>query len=152
FLLFRLTTPVRVTILLIVAPPILITWIATRLVKNRFETASALFWKGAAASCLLGAFANFCLMNPVDGGIEVPLIAFLLCAYMMRRSAAVKRVELKQGPLFERVPAIAHRASVSVNRLLVFTSPRNTPQAFAHRMGAILLSDRLLRVLSRQET
>src|SRR5579864_4945204 len=151
YLLDRWNTP-HTTLLLVLGPPLLITWIGSRFARNPYDTPSGLFWKGAAVSCLLGVFANIFLMNVVDGGLEVLFVALLVCGYMAVRGSGVKRLAVKQGDLVARAQAIARQTGVSVGSVLVFTSPRNTPSAFAHRMGgAIMLSDSLLRLLARQE-
>jgi Zn-dependent protease with chaperone function len=139
-------------LLLILALPLLITWIGSRFAKNPFDTPSALFWKGAAVSCGLGVFATVFLMRQVYGGIEILGAAFVLCGYMAVRGTGVSRMEVKQGDLFKRTQAIARQTGVSVARVVVFKSPSNMPTAFAHRMGAVMLSDSLLRLLARQET
>jgi heat shock protein HtpX len=143
-------TPESARMLLVIGPPLLLTWIGARMVKNGFDTASGLFWKGAAASCLVALFASFDVVDAPNGAIGA-MIGFLLCGYMVVRGAGTKRKDVKQGELLQRTQVIALRMGVSVNRILVFTTPRNTPSAFAHRMGAIMLSDSLLRMLSRNE-
>ena len=152
FLLAWLTGWPELTLAGIVGPPLLITWIGSRFAKNPYDTPSSLFWKGAATSCLLAVFANFYLMRAVVSGVEFLTIALVVCGYMVVQGTGVQRMEVKTGDLFHRVHQIARQTGVSVNRVIVFTAPRNRPAAFAHRMGAILLSDRLLRVLSREET
>lgn len=137
---------------IIIAPPLLLTWIGSRFAKNPFESPSAVFWKGAAVCCLLTVFANICFMNPVAGGSEWMVMACLFCGLMLFRGSGIQKIELKQGELFDTVQAIARRTGVPVQRVTVFKSPRNIPSAFAHQMVAILISDSLLRILSRRET
>jgi heat shock protein HtpX len=73
--------------------------------------------------------------------------------YLGLRGPGLKKVALTQGELFDRAQFIARRSGVTVTRVVVFTSPRDLPTAFAQRnTGAILLSDRLLRLLSQRET
>jgi Zn-dependent protease with chaperone function len=154
FLLARLeAVPGHLTLLLIVGPPVLIAWIGSRLAKNPLESPDALFWKGAALSCLLGAFAKMFLIKELAWGLHVLLVGTLICGYLGLRGPGLKKVALTQGELFERAQFIARRSGVSVKRVVVFMSPRDLPTAFAQRnTGAILLSDRLLRLLSRRET
>jgi Zn-dependent protease with chaperone function len=139
-------------LLVILGPPVLITWVGTRLVRNPFDSPGPLFWKGAAVSCVLTVFVKILWVRPIDPWIQVLFVALLFCVYMAARGSSVKRMEVKQGDLFARTQAIARQAGVAVNRVLVFTTPRNAPAAFANRTGAILVSDSLLRHLSRQET
>src|SRR5262245_32350306 len=143
--------PPYLTLVLVVGPPLLFTGIGSRLAKNPLDSPSTLFWKGATVSCLLGVFANVALIKQINDGVELLIGATLLCGYMAIRPGGVNRIEVKQGVLFERVQAIARWTGVSVGRVIVFTTPRNSPSAFAHRMGAILLSDRLVRILSQRE-
>jgi heat shock protein HtpX len=154
FVLARLEAlPGHLTLLFIVGPPVMISWIGSRLAKNPLESPNALFWKGAALSCLLGAFANMFLMKEVGWGPHVLIGAGLICGYLGLRGPGIKKVAVSQGELFDRAQFIARRSAVSVKRVVVFTSPRDLPTAFAQRnTGAILLSDRLLRLLSRRET
>jgi Zn-dependent protease with chaperone function len=154
FLLARLEAlPGHWALLYIVAPPVLIAWIGSKLAKNPLESPNALFWKGAALSCLLAAFANMFLRKEMGWGLHVPVGAALLCGYLGLRGPGVKKVAITQGELFDRAQFIAQRSSVWVKRVVVFKSPRDLPAAFAQRnTGAILLSDRLLRLLSRRET
>ncbi len=140
-------------LLCIVGPPVLIAWIGSRLAKNPLDSPNALFWKGAALSCLLTAFAQMFLLKQMGWGLQFTLVAALLCSYLGLRGPGLKKVAITQGELFERAQFIAQRSGVSLRRVLVFKSPRDLPSAFAQRnTGAILLSDRLLRLLSRRET
>ncbi len=154
FLLARLEAlPGHLALLFIVGPPVLIAWIGSRLAKNPLESPNALFWKGAALSCVLGVFANMFLMKEMGWGLHLMIGAALVCGYLGLRGPGVKKVALRQGELFDRAQFIARRSGVSVRGVLVFKSPRDLPTAFAQRnTGAILLSDRLLRLLSRRET
>ena len=154
FLLARWEVPLgHLAALFIVAPPALIAWIGSRVAKNALETPNALFWKGASLSCFLGWFANMFLMKHLGWGLHPLLGVALLCGYLGLRSPGVKKVALSQGELFDRAQFIAQRTGVSVRSVVVFQSPRDLPSAFAQRStGAILLSDRLLRLLSRRET
>jgi heat shock protein HtpX len=154
FLLIRLELlPSHLTLLFIVGPPVLIAWLGSRLGKNPLESPNALFWKGASLSCLLGAFANLLLMKHLGWGLHILIVAAAICLYLGVRGPGVKKVALSQGELFDRTQFIAWQVGVPVKRVVVFTSPRDLPAAFAQRnMGAILLSDRLLRMLSRRET
>jgi Zn-dependent protease with chaperone function len=144
-------------LLIIVGLPLLITWIGSRLARNPKESPSSLFWKGAIVSCLLGIFAGvvFASIDSIRGvmsGVEILIATLAFCGYMVVRGGGVKRIKVTQGELFDRVQAIARWAGVSVNRIVVITTPSNAAGAFAHHTGAILLTDRLLRVLSRRET
>ena len=154
FLLARLEVlPSPLAVLFIIGPPVLIAGGGSRLARNPLESPNALFWKGAALSCLLGAFANMFLMKELAWGPHILIGSGLICGYLGLRGAGVKRMALTQGELFDSAQSIARRSGVLVKRVLVFTSPRDLPSAFAQRnTGAILLSDRLLRLLSRRET
>jgi Zn-dependent protease with chaperone function len=143
----------HLTLLYITGPPILIAWIGSRLAKNSLDSPNALFWKGAALSCLLGAYANAFLMKESGWGPHFLIGAGLICGYLGFRGQGIKKVALTQGELFDRAQFIARRSGVSVKRVLVFKSSRDLPTAYAQRnTGAILLSDGLLRLLSRRET
>lgn len=147
-------------LLAIVGPPLLITLIGSHLARNPKESPSSLFWKGATVSCLLGIFAGVFFasidsIKAVMSGFEILIAALALCGFMVVRGGGVKRVKVTQGELFDRVQAIARQtgvSGVSVHRVVVITTPSNAAAAFAQRTGAILLTDRLLRVLSRRET
>ncbi len=154
FLLVRLEAlPGHLVLLYIVGPPVLIAWIGSRLAKNPLESPNALFWKGAALSCLLTAFANLFLMRELGWGPHILLGAGMICGYLGLRGPGLKKMALTQGELYDRAQFIARRSGVSLKRVLVIKSPRNLPTAFAQLgTGSILLSDRLLRLLSRQET
>jgi heat shock protein HtpX len=137
----------------IVGPPVLVAWIGSRIAKNPLESPNALFWKGAALSCLLGAFAGILLLKEIGFGSNILVGLGLICGYLGLRGPGLKKVALTQGELFDRAQFIARRCGVAVKRVLVFTSPQDLPSAFAQRnTGSILLSDRLLRLLSRRET
>ncbi len=144
------------TFLFIVAPPLILTWAGSRLATNPLESPAAVFWKGAAVSCLLGAFANLFILPPMASdtfaGTGLLILAFFLSGFMAIRGSGIRKLEIKGGDLFERAQAIARRTGIPATRVLVFTSPRDTPAAFSQRTGAILLADRLLRILSRRET
>jgi len=145
--------PRPLALLFIVGPPVLISWIGSRLAKHPLDSPNALFWKGAGLSCLLGAYANLVLMKGIGWRPHILIVAGLVCGYLGLRGSGMKRVAITQGELFDRAQFIARRSGVSVTRVAVFTSPRDLPTAFAHRnTGAILLSDRLLRLLSQRET
>ena len=149
---FRLV-PDHLAVLFILGPPVLIAWIGSRLAKHPLDSPNALFWKGAALSCLLGAYASLFLMKEIGWGPHILIVAGLVSGYLGLRGPGLKKVALTQGELFDRAQFIARRSGVSVTRVVVFTSPRDLPTAFAHRnTGAILLSDRLLRLLSQRET
>jgi Zn-dependent protease with chaperone function len=142
-----------VALVLVVGPPVLVAWIGSRIAKNPLESPNALFWKGAALSCLLGAFASILLLKEMGLGFNILIGLGLICGYLGLRGAGVKKVALTQGELFDRAQFIARRCGVAVKRVLVFTSPQDLPSAFAQRnTGSILLSDRLLRLLSQRET
>lgn len=141
--------------LLVAGPPVLLTWIGSRLARNPRESPSALFWKGAAVSCFLGVYANLFLTSQPSGAPDVLIPAGAVCgilALLAMRGGGVKRLEIKEGELLERARSIARAVGVSLHRVQVFRSSRNVASAFANRMGAILLSERLLTVLSRRET
>ncbi len=144
------------TLLLVVAPPIVLTFLGSRLAKNTFESPMSLFWKGAAVSFALAAYANVCMMPlDVDGtvmGTELLVVAFFITGYLAIRGQGIRKVQVASGDLFERCQALARKTGLASTRVIVFTSPRDTPAAFSARTGAVLLSDRLLRVLSRRET
>jgi Zn-dependent protease with chaperone function len=154
FLLVRWEAPLgHLVLLFIVGPPVLIAWIGSRLAKNALESPDALFWKGAALSCLLGAFANILLMKELGWGLHLLIGAAFVCGYLGLRGPGTKKVALSQGELFDRAQFVARRSGVAVRRILIFQSPRDLPSAFAQfNTGTILLSDRLLRLLSRRET
>jgi heat shock protein HtpX len=137
----------------VLGPPLLIAWIGSRVAKSPLESPNTLFWKGAALSCLLTVFAKLFLTK--DLGWEAYFLpgAALLCGYLALRRRGTARIAVSQGDLFERAQFIARRSGVSLRSVVVFKSPRDQPSAFAQRnSGAILLSDRLLRLLSRRET
>ena len=149
---FRLV-PDHLAVLFILGPPVLISWIGSRLARHPLDSPNALFWKGAAVSCLLSAYASLVLMKDAEWWPHILIGATLICGYLGLRGAGGKRVALTQGELFDRAQHIARRSGVSVTRVVVFTSPRDLPTAFAQRnTGAIMLSDRLLRLLSQRET
>jgi Zn-dependent protease with chaperone function len=137
--------------LIAAAPMLVITWIGSRGAKEPFDTSASLLWKGAAVSFLLGVFANVFVANPVDGSMIACAVAAAACIYMWVRGMKVRRIELRQGDLFDAIQAIARRMGVTIGRVIVYTSPKNTPAAFAHRQGAVVFSDGLLRLLSRHE-
>lgn len=138
--------------LLILGPPLLATWIGSRLAKNEFESPSSLFWKGASVCALLTVFANVFLLREMEPGIALLIPVFLGSAVLGLRGTGTKRYDIKQGDLYERVQGIARLTGVSMGRVVVYTSQRNKPGAFANRMGGVVLSDRLLAILSRRET
>jgi heat shock protein HtpX len=144
--------PADLTLLFVVGVPLLVIAIGSWLAKDPVDSAMPLFLRGAAVSCLLGVFTNIFLMKEFSSGIAVLALGFPLFGYLsFTLSRAARRIDVKQGDLFERVQAIARRTGVSVGRVIVFTTRRNSPAAFAQRTGAILLSDQLLRILSRRE-
>jgi Zn-dependent protease with chaperone function len=154
FLLARLEAlPGHGALLYIVGPPVLIARIGSKLVKNPLDSPDALFWKGAALSCLLAAYANMFLMKEMGWGPHFLIGAALICGYLGLRGPGLKKMAITQGELFDRAQFIAGRSGVTLRRVVVFKSPRDLPTAFAHRnTGAILLSERLLCLLSRRET
>ena len=154
FLLARLEAlPGHVALLYIVGPPVAIAWIGSRLATNPLDLPNALFWKGAALSCLLGAFAGLFLLRGMGWGPQFLICVALICGYLGLRGPALKKVAIQQGELFDRARFIAQRSGVTLRQLVVFKSSRDLPTAFAQRAtGSILLSDRLLRLLSRRET
>lgn len=142
-----------VALVIIVGPPVLVAWIGSRIAKNPLESPNAVFWKGAALSCLLGAFASILLLKEIGFGSNILVGLGLICGYLGLRGPGLKKVALTQGELFDRAQFIARRCGVPVKRLVVFASPQDLPAAFAQRgTEAIMLSDRLLRLLSRRET
>lgn len=154
FLLVRFEAlPGLLKLLFIVGPMVLVAWTGSRLMKNPLESPNALFWKGAALSCLLGAFANLFLMKEIGWGPHLLIVTGFIFGYLGVRGPGLKKVEIRQGELFDRAQFIARRSGVVVKRVLVFQSPKDLPTAFAQRStGGILLSDRLLRLLSQRET
>jgi len=154
FLLARLSAlPGWEALLYIVGPAVLIAWIGSRLTTNPLDSPIALFWKGASLSCLLAAFAELFLLRGMGWGPQFLIGAALICGYLGLRGPGLKKVAITEGELFERAQFVARRSGVSLRQLTVFKSPRDLPTAFAqHNSGSILLSERLLRLLSRRET
>ena len=137
--------------LLVIAPPLLITWLVSRRINNRIHTPSSIFWLGAVGSFYIAVFTSLFLLVSADGILALTGLAVVIGGVLLLRRKRGRTVRLAQGEIFERVRAIARRGGVTVNRVVIFHSPRKAPGAFASRRGAILISDTLLGLLSRQE-
>jgi Zn-dependent protease with chaperone function len=152
FLLDRISKFGIPAVAIILGPPLIATFIGSRLARNPADTPGPLFWKGATMSCFLAVFATLFLGQGMSAGVEVVAGIIPVGLYMIVRGAGGRRVEVKHGDLFDRVQAICRAVGIPSSQVLVFTTPRELPAAFAHRMGGIMLSDKLLRLLSRRET
>lgn len=143
--------------LLVVAPPMLlvtlaICWLRWRNALHKFDKPRRLFWASAAVSSLLAAFVNLCLMKADEVTCSTLVVVALICVYMVARGSGIKRNIVKHGDLFNQVQAIARLSGVSVSKVVLIKTPQNLPNAYASRGGVILLSERLLQVLSQRET
>lgn len=140
-------------------------WLSHRVVRevrqldvSRGSMHRLAFWGGGAVLC--GAILVILLIEDVGGSVPGTLmpsilgiaIAAFLCILQMRREISTRPVPMQDGPLRQRIFELARLANVSLKGVFLLPEGRwKLMNAFAARGNIMLLSEPLIRVLSRRE-
>jgi len=152
-------------LLILMAPPLLVVWIGSRLAAFRYAQLMPdglsveyyrriLFWPGTAATCVASTFLSILLMTfeNAPSSLVLALVLVVACVLRIRSLGRGGSHPLVEGELRTRIFELAARAGVKLRNVSILTSPTpHPPAAFATRSGVILLNQGLLRSLSRRE-
>jgi len=152
-------------LLILMAPPLLVVWVGSRLAAFRYARLMPdglsveyyrriLFWSGAAATCVASTFLSILLMTfeNAPSSLVLALVLAIACVLRIRSIGRGGSHPLADGDLRKRIFELAARAGVKLRNVSILTSPTpRPPAAFAARWGLILLNQGLLRSLSRRE-
>ncbi|MBZ5606609.1 MAG: M48 family metalloprotease, partial [Acidobacteriia bacterium] len=151
--------------LLLVATPLAAVWVGSQLAAIQYARIApegsdeaayrrSKFWIGALIvflfSTIVGLFSA--IESSQLGWTWAGIAATVLCVVQLYRSSRGGSYALPEGPLRARIFALAAQAGVRLRGVTILLgSERRPPAAFATRWGVILLTESLVRNLSRRE-